>query len=384
MFRRSDIRYHTLWVRLVCCLAVGTGIANAVHFGTLVYLEELLRYLLVYSEQYRFRYAGEGVEVPLALVAAILPALPRMERPVVMVSCGTLLVFAYAFGHLAVLLASNYVLPIVSPLLGIIASTAVMETLAWSEERIRRTELEQLEETRQRFADMLVHDMRKRMSSLLLSFSLLRKNLAESGADAGDLASTVQASADRMLILINNLLEARKFEEGRMDVHFEVASLRELLHNSLEEHRVAAGLAGVVLRLSPGADIRARADANLVARVLANLLWNAIQHAPANTEVQIDCGLGDTGNVLICVGNRGEPIPDAEQGRLFLPFGTVHSEGQETYPDSTGLGLAFCKLAAEAHGGHMSVESPWRSHGDGVRVTFELPSELVLRERNRA
>ena len=382
MLKREDIRYHKLWVRLICCFAIACGIANAVHFGVLTVMEAIVRELLLYGEAERFAAIPQAAEIGIVLAACLLPALPRLERPLSMIAWGGGLIVVYVFSLLGILLETDLVLPIVSPLLGSLCSTALLETMAWSEERGRRRQLEALQAARQQFIDMLVHDLKKRMSSILMTFSMLQKKLQGTPLETGELMTTILASAEHMLILINNLLDIRKMQEGTLALRRESITLKSALEDCIAEHRPAGALLGVRMRLAGDDDPRVRVDREILTRILTNLLWNALQHAPADSEVEIGYGTADGGEAFCCVANRGAPIPAGEQELLFRPFATGRADNGGGHLRGTGLGLAFCKLAVEAHGGRIRLESPRPEHGDGVRVLFFLPGEDTSRARN--
>ena len=132
---------------------------------------------------------------------------------------------------------------------------------------------------------------------------------------------------------------------------------------------------GVKLVCLAKKDIQVSADRQMISRVIMNLIWNAIQHAPENSEIEIDCGT-ENDQPLVSVANRGPIIPVKFQNHLFKPFHGGANEGLSgVLSDSTGLGLAFCKLAIEAHGGRIQVESPWQRYDDGVLVTITFDDQ---------
>ena len=372
MFTRDDIRYHTLWVRLLCCLAVGMSVWNAVYFDILSGMEQILRELLAFGSVPPAVGISERVEIGIVFLVCLIPAIPRFERPVAMVLGGII----YACAYLAIVviyqLTAHRFLAISAPLLGVLGSTAVLETMAWSEERSRRRELERLDAARKQFTDMLVHDLRKRMSSILTSFSLLEGKFKKTDDDVSRLVNTIHAGSERMLILISNLLDIRKTEEEGMHLRLEEVSLRDLLHSSLNDHRAVGDLVGIRFRMLGDSDLRVRVDKHIFQRLLANLIWNALQYAPHDSEIQIGHHVEETGAAILYVANRGTPIPTEEQEMIFRAFVSGRTDITEHGRDSTGLGLAFCKLAMEAHGGNIELESPWQEHGDGVKVIVRL------------
>ena len=113
---------------------------------------------------------------------------------------------------------------------------------------------------------------------------------------------------------------------------------------------------------------RIDADALVVGRVLENLISNAVKHNSTGVEILLDACLARNGSeVIFTCTDDGRGIPDEFLPRLFAEYET---DGEESPTDSTGLGLAFCRKAVEAHGGRIWCE---RTDGAGARFCFTLP-----------
>ena len=97
-------------------------------------------------------------------------------------------------------------------------------------------------------------------------------------------------------------------------------------------------------------------DGALVRRVIENLVRNALRHTPAGSPIRISIASGE-GRVRVAVHDQGRGVPPEASEKIFEKFGTVEARQASTY-HSVGLGLAFCKLAIEAHGGTIGVELP--------------------------
>jgi signal transduction histidine kinase len=110
-------------------------------------------------------------------------------------------------------------------------------------------------------------------------------------------------------------------------------------------------------------------DGALVRRVIENLVTNALRHTPAGSPIRISIGSCE-GRARVAVHDQGYGVPPEATERIFEKFGTVEARRESVY-HSVGLGLAFCKLAVEAHGGTIGVDP-------GVEVGstfwFELPA----------
>lgn len=369
----STAYYVTIRVRIFWCLLVAAAVSAAMCLGFFNPLEEGIHEWLVSGKPYGGRSlhapAGMGIVFLLCIATAAL----RVEQPLVMIAYSVGLAFVYSLIASVVLLTNDVVLPVTPALLGLTGTSVALETLAWSEERLKRKSLERLETAKQQFTDMLVHDLKRRMSSILLSLSVLEQNGTADDENSRELMTTIRASADRMLLLTGNLLDIRKLEEGRMLLHRETVSLRKAAQESLKELRSAGSLAGVTLSIAENGDVAIRADRSILSRVLANLLWNALQHAPPGSTVELGYRQSGESAATIHVANRGDPVSPERRERIFTAFVSGDGEVKTSRAASTGLGLTFCKLAVESHGGSIGIESPWAAHGDGVRVFFSMP-----------
>lgn len=379
LFRRETLRYRNRWVRLLCAFGVGCVCWHLYLYTPIATVEQTLFDILAGYGMAATSTVAFSVKVALVLAVCLLPAILLVERPLVMVICGASYAVLYAVGAGYILTLRGMALPLAVPLLGIFASTAVMETMAWSEERYRRRQLERVDRTRQQFIDLLAHDLRRRLSSIRTSLSLLRKG-APPDPRAEELMNTLGASADRMLIQINALLDVRRIQEGRMTLRRENVSLDALLDDALREYRPTSELVGVVVDTSDcrAGPVSLLVDRDVFSRVIANLLWNALRHAPAGSTVRIGTDRSPAGGLDLHVTNDSDPIPAELLPSLFQAFVAGPPGPHSGQGSGTGLGLAFCKLAVEVHDGSIRIDSPLPGQARGVRVIVSLPASAVL------
>ncbi|OVE75877.1 hypothetical protein BVX97_03460 [bacterium E08(2017)] len=372
MIGRIEIRYGNFWIRLICSLAVAVGVGNAVFFSLLDALEEVARTLIVEPDVEQYIYASRFEEIIAAFCSCIIFSLFHIEEPWTMTACCFAMAMAYVLGVVMTAILFGMVLPIVSPLLGILLASVLLGTMAWSEERDGRKQLEQLERAKQEFTDMLVHDLRRRMSSILMSFSLLEKGGKATEGKTEEITGSMRLIAERALIQINDLLAIRRIEESKLKLDKKKTSLRRFLKRSILEHQLACEVVGTSIKLLDGEDCEIEIDEGLISRVLANLLWNALEHAEAGSEIQVGCELKEAGGVQVFVANKGKPIPRELQDKLFEAFVSERKESSLGNLPAVGLGLAFCKLALEAHGASIAIESPFDEAGGGVKVSMQF------------
>jgi signal transduction histidine kinase len=381
MFRRADIRYGNRWIRLLCCFGVGGVCWHLFRYQPIDDIEWALFAILQNYGLIGVATASVPTKVGIVLVLCVLPAVMLVERPLVMLVCGVSYAVLYAVVAGYVLFFSGIALPLAVPLIGIVTSTSLLETMAWSEERNRRKQLERIDAARQQFTDLLVHDLRRRLSSIQASLSLLRRSATPPDTRTTELLTTLGAGADRMLIQVNALLDVRKIQEGRMVLNREPVSLGEIFQGVLAEYRPTSELVGIQVEAgdSPFTPVKIQVDREIFSRVTANILWNALRHAPTGSVIRTGFEQLPSGGLEFFVVNDSDPIPPEIQKELFQAFVSGRASPHPGHSMGTGLGLTFCKLAIEIHGGTVRIESPLAGQTRGVKVVVSLPPSAVLR-----
>ena len=235
------------------------------------------------------------------------------------------------------------------------------------EAQVRR--LRELETLRDGLVHMVVHDLRAPLTAVLMYVSLLRddaRQLGERGAPLLESLDAIEATARQMAGLVNDVLDVHRVESRAMVLHPGTADLVVLAKEALAA--VGGGAAGrnVDVR-GPAAGVPVAADVTLVRRVIANLLDNALKFTGTGGAVGVEVAAAD-GVARVTVSDTGPGIPPEHHEQIFDKFGQVAA--RQAGAASSGLGLAFCKLAVELHGGRIGVES---AAGQGSRFWFELP-----------
>jgi PAS domain S-box-containing protein len=230
----------------------------------------------------------------------------------------------------------------------------------------RRKELEQL---RDDLTHMIVHDLRTPLTSLLTGLQTVP--LLGDMNDAQDevLELAVQGGTT-LLGMINDLLDIDKIEAGSLALEYADVSPGDLVASALSQVQPLARSKGLQLRQEVPDDLGPfSADEEKLRRVLVNLLGNAMKFtSEGGVTVGARRALGEEA-LIFFVRDTGEGIPREAFERIFEKFGQVDSRkgGRKM---STGLGLTFCKMAVEAHGGRIWVES---EPGEGSTFQFTLP-----------
>ena len=247
MFRREDIRYGNPWIRLLCCFALACGYWNLYGFAPVTAVENALFGLLLDNDITWAGTAAFPTRLAILYAACVAPAVLRVERPFVMLMCGIGFAALYTVVVLVVLTILELALPLTLPLLGTLSASALLQTMAWSEERSRRRQLERIDAARQQLTDLLVHDLRRRLSSMQASIAMLKRTPPAATERMADLATTLSASTNRMMIQVSALLDVRKIQEGKMTLHRERVRVRDVLDELLTEYRPAIEMVGVSL-----------------------------------------------------------------------------------------------------------------------------------------
>ncbi|HSU41284.1 MAG TPA: ATP-binding protein, partial [Polyangiaceae bacterium] len=158
-----------------------------------------------------------------------------------------------------------------------------------------------------------------------------------------------------LMRLIMNLLDISKSEEGRLTPAAAGVDLAALVAEAFDAMEVAAKAKNITFEQELDVT-RLRGDADLLRRVLENLLDNALRHAPEDSSIRVTSRLCD-GSVELRVADQGAGVPESMRERVFDPFVQVESKDRSVTRSGRGLGLTFCRLAVEAHGGRMRVEN---------------------------
>jgi signal transduction histidine kinase len=234
-------------------------------------------------------------------------------------------------------------------------------------------QLKRLEELRDRLIHLLIHDLKGPLTSLLLGADLLMAHAEEPVVEEKhwDLLRRMRQQVEYLTDMVQSLLDIARMEEGKLPLRPEALALGELVGSAAAELAVPYASKGVSLETQVPSGLPAvHGDRDLLKRVLLNLLRNALDHTPADGQVTVGVQPGNTGSVTIWVQDTGVGIPQAFHEKIFEKFAQVElREAHERR--GTGLGLTFCRLAVEAHGGRIWVES---TEGKGSRFSFTVPS----------
>jgi NtrC-family two-component system sensor histidine kinase KinB len=233
------------------------------------------------------------------------------------------------------------------------------------------TEERLLQEMRDDLIHTMVHDLRNPHTIVSLSLQVLETQAEGFSPDQRAALQFARNGAQRMLQLLNGILDVSRLESGQVPLNHTRVSLDTLVIDGLRSQVPLAAEKGLRLESDLPAELPpAWVDAELIGRVLENLIGNAVKFTPSGGLVKVVAGQSDrrqeASHLRVSVIDTGPGIALDLQGKLFQRFVTGRLEGR-----GTGLGLAFCRLAVEAHGGRIWVES---KPGEGAAFHFTLPA----------
>lgn len=228
------------------------------------------------------------------------------------------------------------------------------------------TEQRAFERVRSEFVLRASHELRTPVTGMHMAFGLLQERLHFTpDSREADLLNTVTEEMQRLMQLINDLLNFSRYQNGLQKLKLAPCSIEQLLDEAKSRFDEKAQEQGIMLMLDIQEPLpRLHADASQLDRVLDNLLDNALRHTPENGLIRLQ-GRRHGERVIISVEDNGEGIAYGQQGRIFEPFVQVGRK-----KGGAGLGLALCKEIVQLHGGRMGVYS---RPGQGTQFYMALP-----------
>lgn len=224
-----------------------------------------------------------------------------------------------------------------------------------------------LDSLREDLMAMIYHDLRSPLANIVSSLDILNSILPLEDSQIKPVFQIAVRSTERMQRLINSLLDIKKLESGQPITNLKPVSVKALINDSVETvEPISSSKHQVIQKILPARIANIEADENMLRRVIINILENAIKFSPLEGIIEIGCRREEK-MLLIWVKDSGPGIPDEARDRIFNKFTRLQAK---QFPKGIGLGLAFCKLAINAHGGKIWVES---ASGQGSQFNILLP-----------
>ncbi|WP_379592717.1 ATP-binding response regulator [Teichococcus globiformis] len=241
------------------------------------------------------------------------------------------------------------------------------------------TERRRLDEMKNEFVSTVSHELRTPLTSIRASLGLVAGGVAGTLPEqARELLDIAHKNSERLVLLVNDILDIEKIESGRLEFHRERVSARQMLEQAVAANRAYGSQFEVRFAIEPGRDAAVYADVQRIQQVLANLLSNAAKFSPHGGTVEVGLSV-DAGNATFHVRDHGNGIPEVFRSRIFQRFAQADSSDVRQ-KGGTGLGLSISRAIVEHHAGQIGFED---APGGGTRFWFALP-RLVERPVLRA
>ena len=236
--------------------------------------------------------------------------------------------------------------------------------------------LRELENLRDTLVHMIVHDLRNPLSVVRGSLDVVMQGEAQTLTAKGrKFLYTAMTVTSTLTEMISAILDVSRMEAGAMKLNPCRCDMVAITKRVLAGVETIRGRRDLTMD-APGESVEVVADADILLRVVQNLVDNALKFTPADGWIRVAI-TPDHDHVHVDVKDNGPGIPAEYQRTIFDKFGQVPGfERQEKY--ATGLGLTFCKMAVEAHGGRIGVES---QEGIGSTFWFDLPLKGIINNR---
>ena len=216
--------------------------------------------------------------------------------------------------------------------------------------------LKQLEKTKDSLTHMIVHDFSNPLTAISGELQLLKMGGKEFNAEQKESLNSALTATKNIKRMMDNLLDINKMEENKLKLNYETFKLEDLIQQVVDQMNIMAQIENKTVSFDGVPNMpEISADKELLRRIIANLLNNAVKYSPSSGNVFIKSLFKkEDDNFYIQVKDAGKGIPEEYLDKIFDKFAQVENEKTKI---GHGLGLAFCKMAVEAHGGKIWVES---------------------------
>jgi PAS domain S-box-containing protein len=229
------------------------------------------------------------------------------------------------------------------------------------------TELKTLEQLREDLTSMIYHDLRSPLANVVSGLDLIRVMVPEE-YEIETILQIGERSINRIQRLVSSLLDTSRLQAGQKIITASPVIFQSLVTEAIETIRPTADASNFVVEVNqPEEPITLVLDADMIRRVMINLLENALKFSRVGRHIQINVWQEDE-ELYFSVKDEGRGISEEDQKTIFERFMRADVIAKKT--KGLGLGLAFCKLAVEGHGGEIWVESQL---DQGSTFTFKIP-----------
>jgi signal transduction histidine kinase/DNA-binding response OmpR family regulator len=237
------------------------------------------------------------------------------------------------------------------------------------------TEWKELEQRKEEFVSVVSHELRTPLTSIAGALDIVLQTYVGGLSDKQRLyLSLARDSCAKLHVIVNDLLDVARFEQGKMSMRFSPLALDQVVEDCVDRFRASAEAKTIAIGFRQSGEVRIVGDGDRLAQVVNNLLSNAIKFTPDGGRIEVEVfgpGFAAT-HVGVSVWNNGDPIPEADCERVFDKFEQVAATTTRRV-GGTGLGLAISRAIVEGHGGKIWVEQA----PIGTKFVFTLPAAPI-------
>ena len=227
--------------------------------------------------------------------------------------------------------------------------------------------LQKTEQARDSLLHMIVHDMRSPLTGIMGSLDLFKMFNKNQDKEKDKLIDSAYKGTERLVDMVNSLLDINRMESGEMQLNIVEKDLSKIVSEAISLVGGQLGSADIIFE-SVLNEYTGNYDPDIIRRVISNLIGNALKFTPKDGEIKIELYQNDT-DLTFTIKDSGKGIPKEYHEKIFEKFGQAEIRTERKVA-SSGIGLAFCKLAVQEHKGKISVIS---EVGKGSTFTFSLP-----------
>lgn len=226
------------------------------------------------------------------------------------------------------------------------------------EQDTQNKHFKELEEFKWQLVNALVHDLKNPLNQIL----------------AASPSENISYLSRRMLVLISNMLDVEKYQQTEFVLSKEMLPLKNIIDEVIAQQKISLNEKNIEVKIQMD-NVFVCADKELLIRIFDNLIANAVRFSPLNQSIEIEAHYSPGQTVEIRIKNYGNTIPFEDLERIFDKYTQVH-KSSDNYR-STGLGLAFCRMALRAHGHTIKAANFY----GGVMLSFSLDGQLVSSQK---
>ncbi len=217
--------------------------------------------------------------------------------------------------------------------------------------------------------NMMVHDLKGPLMEVISNLDLIN-NSEHLDENEKEFVQTAMEGCTGLYDMVQDMLNIGRMESGMMNLEKTQFNLCDVVKAELDKVRRQAQDNRVAIELKSPAELTVNADQKLIARVAANMISNGLKYSPPGTPLKVSVSDGGTAAIVV-IKDQGPGVPVEYRDSIFEKYVQVELRTHRRQ-GSTGLGLPFCKMAIEAHGGKVGLNSPER----GSEFYFALPKNV--------